>query len=1258
MEIIDLQFGGTVESILEDLAKDPPEIIGLSAKVLTFDQMMEILDKRKAHTSFATKGTLFVAGNIVASHAYKEIISRHADVLVAIGEAEEACADLVRYVAGHKTLKDLSNTAYWDQETGRIVVNPARKSVDFADLPLPDRENAALSLARGGEVYAELSRGCSWGACRFCSMWVAQHKEWRRKPVEKLIAELNALQAMGAKRFALTDSDFLGPNPSTVEDLRPYQEFARQKIASGNTMSFFAYIRVQSVYCETDSDAVREEKIKTLRMLRNTGLQSLHMGVDAGSTAQARRLNKGTSRKEAVEAVRILKEVGIERIKVGLVIFDPFMSFDELVEGMNFVREAGLKDLVHFPFARLTLYEGTPITCRARAEGLLETEKDIALSFGTTAFLDQRVGRLSRIFDAWHRENKPLIFAIQEIRREWKADEATLEKLQEVIRQLREAYYLFLDALVKACADGGTACVEATVVEHLLKRAAILGPIVEITAPWRDEPISRRLHDLAAEGCHSDILFARILGDSSSGDYLKWDVYRGLIIRDGRLPAEMSEAVIQKTLLRVQEQVSWRNARLRIPAPETARIRQEVATRLAQTATESAILIGADRGSVLDYLRTVAAMDQGVKLLWSLGRRLSAVQAFVDARVFEAIGLERALEYLLLLSWQIECGNDDLLFVDRYPGCTVGDIDGLKRAVAFCYGELDVNERIPILARKLLLTVQNGQFDIRSMPRIDAETTTATSQKRFDENGQLTARGLAAPEIGELTVDLEVFDPTQYYQMTGLLVREIPDGNGNEDVLDVGTGTGVLGLTCLLRGARRAVLVDTSSKACACALRNLEGYGVAAKADVRLVPTQAAGRFFEVLRPGERFNLIVANPPWGEGAMADQLGRAFSDPGQTFLRYLLTEAPGHLKDGGDILLGYSSRNDYGEKTLLDVIGSLKGLVDYDWQVVSSIEFTRPLYSEIFYALRLRPVRPFAAEMKKASVGRVRYEALQGREQVWQKDTCWSLTRRCVLDCGPCYNKPFLAFKSELPFESALAIVDFLRGKAVEQLDLSGGEPLLWPRALDLIAYARARGMKVQLFTSGAPFVGSEGQSKTDYLEKVLSAISSLVFSIDVYHGRSFEQRFPQAGPYLMAMERILFETAEAGWQRVRINTCLGRPHDGEAEGLDEADIGNMIRRVQAKDLSIRWRILPIQANNGMDAVQKAFRPHRWEYEHRLHALNATFPDIEKTFLDDFAEGKDIVAILPGGTVSRMRATGAEDLGKFVPQEAPRLSRGN
>lgn len=147
--------------------------------------------------------------------------------------------------------------------------------------------------------------------------------------------------------------------------------------------------------------------------------------------------------------------------------------------------------------------------------------------------------------------------------------------------------------------------------------------------------------------------------------------------------------------------------------------------------------------------------------------------------------------------------------------------------------------------------------------------------------------GLEVPGLpGRLHPHYGVFTPTRG-DYPGLLARA-PSPQGKR-VFDIGTGTGVLGLLLLERGATSVVATDIEPRAVACANQNAQALGF--------------GDRFRALEadlfPEGEADLVVCNPPWIPAAPRTPLDRAIYDPGQRVLHRFLSELRGHLAPDGE-----------------------------------------------------------------------------------------------------------------------------------------------------------------------------------------------------------------------------------------------------------------------------------------------------------------------------------------------------------------------
>jgi methylase of polypeptide subunit release factors len=151
-------------------------------------------------------------------------------------------------------------------------------------------------------------------------------------------------------------------------------------------------------------------------------------------------------------------------------------------------------------------------------------------------------------------------------------------------------------------------------------------------------------------------------------------------------------------------------------------------------------------------------------------------------------------------------------------------------------------------------------------------------------------------------------------------------------VLEIGVGTGLLSLCSLANGATRVVGTDINPAAAACARYNAARFGWQDRFDCRLVTKTNAGAF-AVIRPEEKFDLILSNPPWVDRRPKSDFEYALYDPGFELLKTLLQDLPRHLNPGGRVFLAYGS---------VSGIQTLHNLADRLGYAVKTVSDTRQL----------------------------------------------------------------------------------------------------------------------------------------------------------------------------------------------------------------------------------------------------------------------------------------------------------------------------
>ncbi len=164
-----------------------------------------------------------------------------------------------------------------------------------------------------------------------------------------------------------------------------------------------------------------------------------------------------------------------------------------------------------------------------------------------------------------------------------------------------------------------------------------------------------------------------------------------------------------------------------------------------------------------------------------------------------------------------------------------------------------------------------------------------------------------------------------------LMISAIPTGNlAGKSVLDLGTGSGILGLYCALQGAL-VTLSDIDGIALQHAREAAKSLGVD-------LGTTESDLFSKVR---ESFDLVLFNPPYLPSVTVKDRAIDGGLMGADVIRRFLLELPNHLKKDGTALMLVSSMND------------IPSLV----QEYSEFEFSsvakRPLFFEELQVLRVR-----------------------------------------------------------------------------------------------------------------------------------------------------------------------------------------------------------------------------------------------------------------------------------------------------------------
>lgn len=140
--------------------------------------------------------------------------------------------------------------------------------------------------------------GCSWNACTYCAMY--RGKRFRVRPLDEMLADIaEAGVRLGSdiRHVFVADGDPLAMDLASWEPLL---------LALAST---FPRLRRVSTYATARN--LLEKSPRELRRLRELGLSLLYLGPESGDDETLRRLAKGASAADHVEAARKAREAGM-----------------------------------------------------------------------------------------------------------------------------------------------------------------------------------------------------------------------------------------------------------------------------------------------------------------------------------------------------------------------------------------------------------------------------------------------------------------------------------------------------------------------------------------------------------------------------------------------------------------------------------------------------------------------------------------------------------------------------------------------------------------------------------------------------------------------------------------------------------------------------------------------------------------------------------------------------------------------------------
>lgn len=307
---------------------------------------------------------------------------------VIIGEGEVTFYELATCIEQGIHWTEVDGIAYI--QNGSVHKNNRRNFVENLDIfPFPERDYLFNEYQT---VPLCASRGC-YSNCSFCSISSfytgAGKSKFRMRSAKNIVDEIEMItNQYGNKEYWFIDDNFL----SAARYQTDYAvEFAQEILDRGLDISFHLACR---------ADEVNED---ILRVLVKSGLKTVMIGIESANERQLKFYNKGYNPQICVDAISILKKCKIQRIHIGFIMFDPYVTVQELSQNLKFFKTINYSRDCRFEspitlFNRLKGYQGTPIYNTMKDTGVLPDENN------DYEFFDYKVRKLYEYISVWNKK--------------------------------------------------------------------------------------------------------------------------------------------------------------------------------------------------------------------------------------------------------------------------------------------------------------------------------------------------------------------------------------------------------------------------------------------------------------------------------------------------------------------------------------------------------------------------------------------------------------------------------------------------------------------------------------------------------------------------------------------------------------------------------------------------------------------------------------------------------------------------------------
>ena len=245
-------------NIVADLYQKKPDVIGFSCYIWNIEETIKVIKIIKT----VDPTIKIVLGGPEVSYDTNVWLRKVKEIdYIIVGEGEHSFKELLNFLDGKQSLKDVPGVAYVQDD--KFILNPLPAKLDLRESNSPFRFEEDLPSLSKRIVYIETSRGCPF-SCQFCLSSIEVGVRYFNR--DKVKEDIRFLMANGAKTIKFVDRTF---NISRSYAMEMFQ-FLIDEHLPGVVFQF-----------EITADIMRPEVIEFLNEKAPAGLFRFEIGVQS-----------------------------------------------------------------------------------------------------------------------------------------------------------------------------------------------------------------------------------------------------------------------------------------------------------------------------------------------------------------------------------------------------------------------------------------------------------------------------------------------------------------------------------------------------------------------------------------------------------------------------------------------------------------------------------------------------------------------------------------------------------------------------------------------------------------------------------------------------------------------------------------------------------------------------------------------------------------------------------------------------------------